>query len=457
MAVYYIIIPLVFFFISLYLAKKDFLLVVGFILCLNIFLGIFLHKTIPTIGFAAGTFINITIILIFIYYVFTNPKILKSKYTYIYIGSIFITLTYLILLALTRHHEYQSYLHFIRNFFFNFLLLILFLNISGKNEKNIHFYINFIIFIFTLQILIGFAQYFSPSISDFFKITEYQRFGEYLPRLDNILTSQKIVTGSLLGMANYALFIVVLIVFAFSLKVYKLNMINSKINLLLLLAAILIVIFTGIRAPIISLIIGISIILWFKNKLISVTFVILFFYTSIYLSEILNSQIIYATTANKGGAMVESPIQRLAGIFAIFDNTNIGYTTLRRTLDLFNEFLVNPIFGSGTGLIFSGYSFTDAFLLIINLEFGILFFILLMFPYIYTLRLMKKKCHPIISKIGWILLLTILSQSIVDQGLWSPYQNILFFFLIMILFRINLTIKPINYTNQALLPKQTRV
>jgi len=436
MIIYYILFPALFFIISVYLSRKDFLLVVAFIFILHVFLKIFIYKILPDVAFASGTFINISVVLIFIYYILTRALILHKQHIHLYMGSVLLLLLYLIMLASFREEVPTDYLYYVRNYFYNFLLIIIFFSLRNEKKIRIEYYIKFIIIILSIQVFLGFAQYISPVVSDFFKIKEYQRLGVYQLRISEIFHEAKVVVGTFGNMQGISSFILVNVIFLISLKFFKIKEFSFLLYILLCFVCI-IMLLAGARAPVLGLLIGLGLILWFQNKLLTIGFAILFIIIIPILVQILLPVILEATYYAGGSKdLIENPLIRVVGGLAFFDSEIIQYTTFRRTIFLAENLTYNLITGTG-GILFRYDSVTDAFFMLILIEFGLIGFFLIYYPYQYTLTQLKKCCSPSIYKAGIVLLITTLSQSVVNEGLWTMETNIQFFFMIMVLFRIN--------------------
>jgi len=222
MAIYYIMFPLVFFFISVRLAKRDFLLAVAFLLVLQVFLKVILYKTIPGIAFASGTFINITTVLLFIYYAFKEPSLLKRKIAWMYLGAIFTTLLYLVLLAMFQGYPPFQHVLFVRNYFFNFLLFLIFISLPQKVHISAAFHIRLIIALTMIMAFLCLLQYLFPIISEFFKIVETERFGEIRIRLTEIIAKQKLITGTFNSPQGASSFLLMNIIFLYNKMVVNL-------------------------------------------------------------------------------------------------------------------------------------------------------------------------------------------------------------------------------------------
>lgn len=439
MVFYYLIFPLVFFTIALILAKRDFLLAVGFIFLLHVFLKIILFKTIPNISFASGTLINITIVFIFLYYSLTKPSILNTKTNILFFIYILFFFLYLTILAVYNNHDIFGYIYYVRNYFFNFLLFIIYLSVKPKKYINAKYFITVIVIVTFIQSALGILQFINPEIADFFTIREYSRNEQIIQRFGTTLAGQKLITGTFSQMQDVSSFIMVNIIFILALisfKIFKLDI--RKLGLLIITVAAMIVI--GVRAPFIGLLLGIGAILWFKNKRIfAIVSIGSLIFAPLYI-KVIEPNIAFALS-QAGIANFEDPISRLYGIFAVFKPEYLELTSISRTYYLSQFIFQNPVFGSGPGIIFTDYSFSDAFLTLWVVETGFLGLLFLLFPYLYILNQIRKSNYKVFFKTALIILLVALSQSITNEGLWTLFTNIQVIFMFMVLIRINNEVK----------------
>ena len=445
MIIYYIIIPILIFLVLIYLARKDVLLTVLFIYTLHVFLKFLLFKIIPTAAFASGTFINISLVLFFLFYSLSNPRIIYNKYFIyfsIYIFSFFI---YLIFISILNGYNFYNYIYHVRNYFFTFLLFIIFLN-SNNKRYNPFIFINFIILILSIQSTIAILQYQFPIVAQFFTIKEYVRFGVEIESFTSSFEGQNLVTGTLDQMQDISSFIMLNLIFILCFFIFLKNKIDHKITLVIFISFIAMIL-TGVRAPLIGLLFGIGIIIWFNNKKAFLLSFITFTIITLLIVQTYDNLIQYALSGI-GSGNIEDPFTRVLGAFALFNPDYHELTSVGRTYILFEFILQNPLFGSAPGIIFSDYSFSDAFLTLWTVETGLIGLTYLLLPYIYLLSLVKEKLSLPYSRISFILFLVALSQSFTNEGLWTFYTNTQFFFYIMLLYRLksenNYLIKQFN-------------
>ena len=430
--VFLLLMPLLFLSVYIYLIRKDFLLVVGFIFFLHIFLKFLFFKFFPSIAFATGIFINISILFFFLYVALGNPSLLQKKVTVHIIGSIVFFLIYLSLIALLRNHNPFAYWDFVKNYFFHLLLIPIYFVSKPKLRISTTYYIKVFCYMFLAQIVLGTLQYYVPGISDLFKVIEYQRLGEVVQGLSDTWKNQKLVLGTLMSFTNLAIFLQIGIVFLFIIA-NKTTLNKVYINAIIV-SGVFVMLLTGVRAPLIGLVVGLIVFFWYKNRFLFFVSIMVIAVLGVFLFTNFQYIIEYATT-HEVSANTEDPFQRILGVLAVFNSEALLETTFGRTLEIFRDLFRNPFFGSGPGLIFSDYSYTDAFLIIIIVEFGLIGLLLMIYPYFYLTRRIKRYSHELYG-ISIILLITVLSQSIVNEGLWAHYANIQFIFLALIILRM---------------------
>lgn len=413
--------------ISAYLIKRNELYFIAFIVLLKFSLKIILFKTSPDIAFASGTFINILLVLLFLCLIIKYKiDILSNRYYSYYLSFILVFFFYLTILALSRDINPIIYWHFFRNFFFNIIIILTFLTI--KNKKTNFSFFNLFFAILLIESFIGLLQYAIFSVSDFFKIIEYVRHGELIVKIGETFQSSKLVTGTLLSMANFGSVLVVIILFLFGIWINKVYRPTNKLYIIALVPCIVPALLTGTRVSFISLIIGLFILIWFKNKKTALILGILFFSLIYIYIDNLSPTIEKAVVRQ---VSIENPLERLAGTFAFFDKsvaTDLGYLSAQRTIDLSNDIWINPLFGLGKNYFFGQYdSVTDAFLILLILEFGLVGLILLLLPYFYTLKLVKKFAGKNSYRIMLTIFFVLLMQTVVNEGLFYSVSNMLFF------------------------------
>lgn len=435
MVLAYFVFPGLFFLISAYLLRRDPMLAVVLLLGLRLFLGIALFKTIPAIGFAAGTFINIAILMLFLWSAVRFPRMLLRRHTIVMSATIALFLAYLIGVASVRGDDPLAYLHYVRNFFFNFLLLWVALSVPGRRPRPARHYLGIAVTLALIQIGLGFAQYADRGVSDFFKVVQYERLGVEQLALQEVFEQQKVVTGTLRSMQNVSSFVMMTLVFLLSLRLAARTTPRGFALFLLSGASIGLMLVAGVRAPMVGLVIGVALVSWQRSRMATAATVGAMVLFIPLVTTTFSAEIDYATTA-EASADVERPMQRIIGALAVFDVARFRDTTLRRTVFLSEGLQQDIIFGSGPGIIFTDYSVTDAFLIILVIEFGLVGLFLLVLPYLYIVWLLRAEAGRKIAYVGGALLLVMLSQSIVNEGLWADFANAHFMFLILILFRL---------------------
>jgi hypothetical protein len=436
MLLYYLIFTIALFFILLFLSKKGYLYVMAFVLIYFSFVRFLFFKFMPSIAFASGSFLNFAIVLLFIFSVIKKPTLIKSKHLLFIILSIGAFFIYLYLLAYYRGHNPIEYILFFRNYYFMFLLFVLFMkDINKKNiDITIHFKILLTILIF--QSVISIAQYVDKGIADYFVIMEYERLGEIQDRISRSFEGKKLITGTLMSMHNVSVFIYCNIIFLYLVYLKKIFPLEKYRFKILIFIGLIVMVLTGIRAPIMGLFVTITLWYWYSNKIkFSIAFVLILLVGPL-IFEVVYPYMEYALT-HEGSTNIESPLERIAGVLAIFDSNKIQDSTVSRTIFLSSMFIMNPIFGTGPQILFSDYSISDAHLILQFVEFGMIGVLLLILPYIYLLYLVNKNCNKKSYVIMIIIFLSYLAQSVVNEGLWTPFGNAQFFYMLMVIMSIN--------------------
>jgi len=432
----YLVCSLAFFAIGWLSLRRDPLLAVGFFLGLQLFLWITVYKTFPQLAFASGTFVNLAIALLFLRSCLAWPSVLLGRRSLVILGSIALFLTYIAALAALRGDSVQMYVLHFRNYFFNLLLLCVFLHVPARRPRSANFYLRLVFLFVGIQVSLGLAQFLSRPVSDFFKVIEYSRLGVVQVALPTVFRDQKVVTGTLLAMQNVSSFVLMSIGFVVSSRlIARLPQVRLGVTLTLCVFGVGMMIAAAVRSPIVGLVICAGLVLWFRSRSVA----ILIAFSCVVLLPVaaatFSDDVQYATSV-AAGRDVENPVQRLAGALSLADLSQLQYTTLRRTIELASEFRGQFVFGSGPGIIFTDYSITDAFLILLAIEFGLVGIVLLILPYVYTLRLLRHQTNVAVARVGWVVFLVTLSQSVVNAGLWADFANAHFMFLVMVLFRV---------------------
>lgn len=188
-----------------------------------------------------------------------------------------------------------------------------------------------------------------------------------------------------------------------------------------------VVIFSGFRLGLGSIAIGTFLLMFFKKKWLFASGVTTGYFLIQYI-VISYSSVIYTTVTRQIG--LENPLMRLMGIFAIFDPTipDEYKLSMTRSISLSEELFENPFFGKATQYLVGQYdSITDAYLALHIIDLGFIGFFILLLPYIYTLKIVRKNCIRKAFFVMVIYFVVAIVQMLVDQGLFSQNKSHLFF------------------------------
>ncbi len=374
-----------------------------------------------------GSFLNVILIILLWNILQNKPDEKFYKIFYTYLSIVLLTFFYIGVLLLLRENSKIESLYFIRNYFFNIVLFLLFITNDKIVSNKRNYFLKFLSILLLTQIILGVSQYYFAQVANYFKIDDYLWKGDIINTLGVNAKEQNVVIGTLERMGILGNTIAVMITF---LSGYYLA--TKKINfniLFLIILSLILVGLTSIRTSFFTIILGLLLNLWFYKK----KYFIAFFSISIIILVTYFTQIQYLGVIGiENSSNFENPIYRLFGIFYLLsDPTNItlGTITVARSLQLLPAFFDNPLFG--VGLYFSkGYigidSISDAFLLFHIVEYGLIGFIILLLPYFYTLFLIKKKSIEAF-KIMFSVFIVLVFQTITDNGIFMPLTNGLFF------------------------------
>lgn len=258
-------------------------------------------------------------------------------------------------------------------------------------------------------VLIGYAQFFFSSIRDFF-IMDLTAFGWS----EGIIDNSKKINGTLLSPANFGNIAALMFVFSFN------NILTKRTNagwvsyvIVFLLAGAIVL--TGVRTSVFSMIFGfIALVVLERNGkylTLSALMGLLFFYLYSIISDYGNS---YSDSEG-----FDNPLGRIAQAIALFNNDeSLDVSTLKLTNWAFDEFFLNPIFGTRDGMDWlKEYSITDAYLLYHLVQFGLVGVILILSPYIILLYLCFNRRSRNFNVL-FVMFLVMLIQTFTDMGLF---------------------------------------
>jgi len=444
--------------LGIFLLRKDTLNFIFFIIICQFFLIFTINKIQPNFTGFAGTFVSILVVVLFIYLLLVKKRIDKSKRKILsfYLFFIVATIIYLCFSALWRDIDPFIYLHYFRNQFLYIVLLFFFIFLKPIDDKKR--FINLMFILLFIQASIGFLQYFGPEdLSRFFLMNIYERSSGVIRTIvdERDVRLGSVETGTLGRINNFGNTLSVMIVYLSCVLFYNTPKKSRKypfkkgslFQKFTLIIGILSVFLCGIKTAVLSLLIGLTVTLWYKSKKLAISLLIAFvFFISIYQSFLIKygQEILQTFVDNRKASKFENPISRLSTVFVLLDNISdfdeTQLLTLRRTFSLLPYMGINPLFGAGyywtkgydthTGYLHfrsTTFSNTDAYLMFLLVEFGILGILIIFAPYILTIYLVRKygskKSYITIKTIFLVLLL----QTITDAGLFLLITNMLFF------------------------------
>lgn len=381
----------------------------------------------------------VPIILIIALLIFNIGSLLKNEVLIDGIKVIgLIILPFILLLYLSslfNNYEFLSAVTFFRNYFWPFLLFVLVISLSNGNIR----IERIILFIVCIQITLCILQYFGGSYAkNLFSIQNYTRNGEVVNFMsESVYTkSHYLIVGTLGHVTRLATFLSWYIVYYYMKKVNE----NSFgiYSFLIIAFSLICILLSGVRAPFVICVCGLLVCYIVFNTNISKKIIktsLIIFIAFITLPVLIN---IGKEQISKVGGSYENGLYRSLTVFGVLGELQEGevkhqYTT-KRTIYLSN-FLTPRSFVIGTGIYMKdekGYgkgirSITDAQLLFILVEFGILIFIFCLVPYIISIREIKKVSPPQIYKIFILFFSIILLQTLVDQGIFDTLTSFMFF------------------------------
>ena len=421
---------------------------VFYILFLQFFLIFAVNKVQPNLTGSTGTFISFLLVVMFVYLLFVKRKINGLQFDILmkFLCLIALTLIYLIATALIKDIDPIIYLKFIRNRFL-FLIIFFFLIFeSGNIKKNM--VINSILFILFIEAGIGLLQYFGPrELFDFFIMSPYVNSSGNIIQLvaEKNVNLGTVETGTL-GRINYFANIVSLLTVYMIFVLFNTKEINKKRKMLIAVAisiGITAIILSGVKTSVVSLVIGLFLVIFFKNRIagfaiITVCVVLLSVYShSLYIRGFESVETI---TKNKKVSTFTDPMERLTSLFVLLqDPSNLDNKTsltFRRTFALAPYFPDSPLIGSdrywksGYGECYHGsptFSASDAFLMFTLVEFGLIGTIIFLLPYFLTISIVKKYGNKNAYVMISIILSILIMQTVTDVGLFHRTANMLFF------------------------------
>lgn len=410
--------------ISGWVIKKKEIWVIYLVLILNFTLKFVLFKIKPEIAYMGDRNIHVLMLLLFIYLIVrSNINLIKNKYTLLVFTYILIFWIYLYVNSTSKNLHPLAYIHFFRNHFFYFPLVLFAVLLSTKQSKpQDSDPIKFLVYLMLFESALGVSQYLSDEISAFFKIPYYVRHGQEIRRFgEMIMESRKAIFGTLTTPAGYNTVMSLLAVFLGGIWVLNIYRPQKKygqaIYLLCISLTVVTVLLGGFRLGLGTLLIGGLLILWFKRKWLAAV-IGSFSFLGINILVTSYHDLIYSAAQRK--FTIEQPFMRLMGLFAVFD-PKIGsdnYLSLTRTIRLFDDIKGSLFFGKpmATYLVGDYDSYTDAFLALLMLDLGFVGLFLVVLPYLYVLKLINEFCPKPAFQLMLIIFIVGLTQSLADES-----------------------------------------
>jgi len=335
-----------------------------------------------------------------------------------------------------------QYLSFIR---FHYIAIPVFIFMSiNYNKIDFIKLMKFIFILFLIEFFIALAQNILPqNMTGFFRVGSYVWNNQVTYVTSEGMWGGLQINGTLLHVGNFANFMALFLVFFIGLYLFRIfKPIKKRITFLFyLMATFAIILSTGNRTSVVSLLAGFLIILYFHSKRYF-SFAIAFIIPLLIVSSIFFDR--YVGTQSAYDIGYDNPLERLSILGNLFTNVNElteeESLTLGRSFPLWEYFLKNPVFGAGeffkggyTKDLYAGTttaSWSDASLMFHIVEFGLVGLVILLMPYFIILKYIKKRCTKQAFILGIALFFTLLIQTITDLGFFNILQSIVFVILL---------------------------
>lgn len=394
----------------------------------------------------------IPIFLIGLLLILNFHKLLKNKtVSTLLIELILVFFSLFCLLFVTssvNHFDTLKGLLFFRNFFWSFILFIVFISI-GRIKVDLS---KIFLFIFITQFVLVIIQYVGgSSISKLFLLLEYEKDGKLQSATsDSVIQAtvdvgRYILVGSLGKITKLANFLSLFVTYWTGYAMLK----YSKLRLFdwtVVIISLSIIALTGVRAPLITAFVGFTLSFFIikntgKKKLLLVIAALLLIIILPVLIQIGNAAA--SERLNYGDTY-----QRTMSVFSVLGNLDSldssNSYTLGRSLYLLS-YLNAESFFFGTGIYTNnplGYgpgisSISDCMIAFIIVEYGIFAFLLCILPYGLTLHYVKSCVKKEEYKMIIILFIVIFLQTIVDQGLFDMLISYCFYLICALTIKSN--------------------
>lgn len=394
----YIFLPLIFIIIYFLLEGRFRINLVKF-LCFSFVLSLIIqlvfNKIISSLTIVSGTTVLGMLLLVSLIKLLQNPSMFAHR-KYLPHILLFFTLvcSYFFVKAIISPASSTSlfkYLYEFRVLFIVYLYTAILMMFSEKEVINSNLLFNVLFWMFVFQVLIGILQLLSLEFSNVFKFEAWVHNGEEVGRVSSFI-EEKLLIGTFGHMHSYSYYLVMMTLFvtgALKNKTIK----GSWTFTVLIIASTVLIVFAGIRTPILALLIGILSLYFLKDRK---KFVYILFFLAITGPIAIN--LIISNVDSSSGTGFHTPLYRIAELFTSFNKEAGGeeYVFVTRGIDtmslIINSFMDAPLFGVSKGYIL-GENFnspTDYYLFLIIVEFGIVGFVLLLSPVLFILMAFRK-------------------------------------------------------------------
>lgn len=429
----FLIILIVVFVLSLLALRHGVTTFISTIIALSFVWEFFVNKIIPEMTYYVNPSIMTLSLCGLFFSLFRKPALDYHGFLFDpFIRWFVLTSIMLIVLAVIRGIAPLDYFTFYRRVATGYLLLSMFLIAPPADRRNQVF--SLFVLLLSLETGLGLIQYFGPgSISQFLSDrASYMVDGELVLMKEEDFSGGVLVNGSfsrynIFGNTLSLMIIYVSACFVLRQEVNRFHS-NRLIIVLIILTGIGGVLLSGNKMSLISMIAGFFVIFSYKNFRQSlIILVVLITLTILYRTFL---QDIGVTTVSQSESALESPFERLLGIFALLDNPfEIGegtLTTFTLSIVMIPYIVYNPFFGAGL-YYRGGYPFiypgsdseTDATLAFLLSEFGIIGFTIFISVILYGIILLKRKGMDHSFSIILPVVITAGIQTVTDPGVFS--------------------------------------
>jgi len=400
----------------IYLAVTLLTLIISYYKSLNAFVGLFflnalsMHFILAKLNF---TYTNLSFVFLYIVIlvllILNITKNINLKYAKVILGSQIAFLLYITITSLIRGSMIEM-LDLSKFYFFGSFLFLLI--ISSKKSLNVH-KINQLIVLSTIILsYLGLYQYFTLSSVEFFMV-DLSKFGY---NIGDDIDSFRRVIGLYFHPANYGNLLSLLLLYTICLVIKNDKLkIPSLILYSGIIVGILSILFTGIRTSLVSFIVGIVFLMILsKNKKLILTISF-----SVILLFLFWDQIALIRDSYKDSEAFSNSLGRTLQLSSHLESKSVTTeSTFRLTVRALDDFFESPFIGSGDEMLWlQTFSVTDAQLLYLLVQFGIIGVFIIFYPYIFILSI---KSNPNTKFIA-VLFIVLLVQTLNDVGIfYSP-------------------------------------